>query len=61
MSRLQREIALANVVVGFQILDGSGVTIWPLSDDSGVARQPKAEVHVLFRDQNRRTSPAQLP
>ena len=59
--RLQREIALANVVVGFQVLDGSGVNDLALVDDSGVAGQPKTEMHVLFRDQNRSTSPAQLP
>src|SRR5229473_6780252 len=59
--RLQREIALANIVVGFQILDASGVDDLAFVDDGGMARQPKAEMHVLFRDQNRGTSTAQLP
>jgi len=60
-AQLQREVALANVIVGFQILDGRGVDDLAFVDDGGVARYPKAEMHVLLRDQNRRTGATQLP
>lgn len=60
-AQLQREVALANVIVGFQILDGRGVDDLAFVDDGGVARYPKAKMHVLLRDQNRRTGATQLP
>jgi hypothetical protein len=59
--QLQREIALANSVVGFQILDASRVNDLAFVDDGGMAGEAEAEMHVLFRDQNRRTRAAQLP
>ena len=59
--RLHREVALANVIVGFHILDGRGVNDPAFVDDGGVAPQAKAEMHILLRDQNRRTGTTQLP
>jgi len=59
--RLHREVALANVIVGFHILDGRGVNDPAFVDDGGVVPQAKAEMHILLRDQNRRTGTTQLP
>src|SRR5258708_12665653 len=59
--RLQREIALANVIVGFEILDCRGVDDLAFVDDSGVAGEPEAEMHVLLRDQNRSTRATPFP
>ena len=59
--QLQCEVALTNAVVGFQILDTSGIDDLALVDDGGVAGEAETEMHVLLRDQNRRTGAAQLP
>ena len=58
LSWLQREIALANVIVGFEILDCRGVDDLAFVDDGGMAGEAEAEMHVLFRDQNRGTRAA---
>src|SRR4029453_11084398 len=58
---LQREIALANVVVGLQLFDGGCVDDLALVDNRRVARKAKAKMHVLLGDQNRGSGRAQLP
>src|SRR5450756_540411 len=58
---LQRQIALTDIVVGFEILDRGAVDDLSLVDDSGSTGEPEAEMHVLFGDQNGGAGAAQLP
>src|SRR5436305_1735152 len=61
MLQLQREVSLPNVVVALQILDRRRIDDLAFVDDRDMASQPEAEMHILLRDQHRRTGAAQLP
>src|SRR6185437_1147005 len=49
--KLQRKVALTNVIVGFQLLDPGCVDDLALVDNRRVARNAKAKMHVLLGDQ----------
>src|SRR6478672_13415496 len=59
--KLQREIALTNVFVGFQLFDPGCVDDLALVDNRRVARKAKAKMHVLLGDQHRSAGAAELP
>src|SRR4029078_4745145 len=59
--KLQREVALTNVVVGFQLFDPGCVDDLALVDNRRVARKAKAKMHVLLRDQHGSAGTAELP
>ena len=47
---LQREVSLANIVVGLQFLDRRAIDDLALVDDGGVAGEAKAEMHICSGD-----------
>src|SRR5437870_13567688 len=57
----QGQIALPNVIVGFQLFDGGCVDDLALVDNRRVARKAKAKMHVLLGNQHRRSGAAELP
>src|SRR4051812_1917802 len=59
--KLQREVALTNVIVGFQLFDPGCVDDLALVDNCRVARKAKAKMHVLLGNQHRGPGPAELP
>jgi hypothetical protein len=59
--KLQREVALTNVFVGFQLFDLGCVDDLALVDNRRVARKAKAKMHVLLGDQHRGPGAAELP
>src|SRR3954451_11682352 len=60
-ARLQRKVSLADIMVCLQIIDTRRVNDLALIDDSGVAGQSKAEVHVLLSDEDGGSGTTQLP
>src|SRR6188472_4136240 len=59
--KLQREVALTNVFVGFQLFDPGCVDDLALVDNCRVARKAKAKMHVLLGDQHRGPGASELP
>src|SRR6478736_7474 len=59
--KLQREVALTNVIVGFQLFDPGCVDDLALVDNRRVARKAKAKMHVLLGNQHRRPGAPELP
>src|SRR4051794_12853191 len=58
---LEREVALTNFFVGFQLFDPGCVDDLALVDNRRVARKAKAKMHVLLGDQHRGAGAAKLP
>src|SRR5690349_21031260 len=59
--KLQRQIALPNVIVGFQLFDTGCVDDLALVDNRRVGRKAKAKMHVLLGDQYGGAGTAELP